>query len=291
MTVAILGGTKFFGKHLLKLLNSNPSYKVDVYSHDKNCSFQIDRTNPADLEKVFSQKYDIIIDNICFGSSDALIINEYFNRNKALLPKQYVFTSTSFVYKSLNYIQPYDESIEFVFEKISYSRYPQIDYALGKQESEYIFANGILSDRLLIIRPPYIIGTEDHTNRLTKMISLAQNNYEITINKNDLHSMSFVDVSLLSSVVIRLIEQSQFGIFNIANDSFINNKEIYSIILKNLNKKSVFKTTFNNELLHPYSLEQELCLNLDKLRKIYNHDIHSIEKSFESIIKEILEKN
>ena len=107
--IAVLGGTRFFGKCLVnKILESN-NYIVDVYSRNKsNVSFE--RGNKKDLENIFSKQYDIIIDNICFGSSDAKTVNDIFSANINWLPQQYIFTSTSFVYKEM---KKYDESIFF----------------------------------------------------------------------------------------------------------------------------------------------------------------------------------
>jgi len=288
--IAILGGTRFFGKQLAEVLAKH-GYIVDVFSHNINSSFKIDRSNKFDLEKIFKNKYDVIIDNICFGSSDAIVVNEYFSKNKELMPRQYIVTSTSFVYRKLKRLD-YNESITFAFENLTLNKYPSIDYAIGKQESEYVFLNGVLADKLLIIRPPYMIGVDDHTNRLKDMIELVKNRTSITLNKNDIFYMSFVDIKLLSESIVALIEKSETGILNIANSGCINNKEIYTIISNILNKKITFNIINSyNDLLHPYSLEKGLCLNIDKFKKTYDGKIIDVKESFRVIIKEIIEKN
>jgi len=284
--IAVLGGTRFFGKCLVNKILENNNYIVDVYSRNKsNLSF--DRGNKKDLEDIFSKQYDIIIDNICFGSSDAKIVNDIFLANINWLPQQYIFTSTSFVYKEM---KKYDESISFTFKTTSNKKYPEISYEVGKKESEYIFQNGVLSDVLLILRPPYIIGKGDHTKRLSKMISLVKNNSTIEINNNDFHKMSFVDVELLTDILIQFIDETKVGIFNVANESSLTSKEIYQLIEKVIDKDVNFVIKDNNKILSPYSLNQNLCLDISKLRSVYNKEIVPIELSLISIIRNIYEK-
>lgn len=283
----MLGGKRFFGKLLVDKLNNSGEFQVDTYSSSSKLS--VDRRNKQDMESLFSKGYDIIIDNICFGSSDALIINEIFEKSPELIPKQYILTSTSFVYKNLNLKTAYDESIQFSFDKITKSRYPQIDYALGKQESEYILTK-ILKDKLLIIRPPYIIGSGDHTKRLENMIELVQQNKLIAINKNDLLPMSFVNVNLLSDVITYFIRNKVTGIFNISNANSLTNKEIFLSIANSLKKDISFQEMNTHEISYPYTLDQELVLNITKLKNNYPYPIEDIQIALKNILRSINEK-
>jgi nucleoside-diphosphate-sugar epimerase len=98
----ILGGNRFFGRHLALALLAE-DYEVTLLNRGRMDDrlgsqverFQADRRNEAELQKSLSGKnFDLVFDQICFSATDATSLCEML-KGRA---KKVVFTSSQSVY-------------------------------------------------------------------------------------------------------------------------------------------------------------------------------------------------
>lgn len=139
--VLVLGGTRFFGVHLVEaLLNEGIEVTVatrgntaHVFSKKVN-HMVIDRSSLlADKEKLQSEKWDVVFDQICYASRDALDAVEVFNGHT----KKYVLTSSKSVYEG----KELSKEEDFIPEKhsIVMGTKENFTYAEGKRQAEAVF--------------------------------------------------------------------------------------------------------------------------------------------------------
>lgn len=149
MNILILGGTKFVGKKFVEyisnykninliLANRGFSGRSDVY---------IDRENTSSCSNLKNIHPDIVVDFSCYNLNQ--FKNTFYNLNFI----RYIFISSSAV-----------EAIPF--HNVEPDMQEMAQYAYNKKECEEFIQKNI--ENYSIIRPCYIVGDEDYTNRFYK---------------------------------------------------------------------------------------------------------------------------
>jgi nucleoside-diphosphate-sugar epimerase len=172
MKILILGGTRFFGKETARLLY-NSGNEVTVFSRRAPVTglpldivqSRGDRTVEADLVRMSTQVWDVIIDNICYTAEDAQKAVRVFSGRTGL----YIFTSSASVYSVLQgSTAPFREiQTEILPLKDGLPDKPYIRYALGKYAAEKVLLESVREKKFpaLVVRPPVVIGPEDDSLR------------------------------------------------------------------------------------------------------------------------------
>ncbi|WP_342560368.1 NAD-dependent epimerase/dehydratase family protein [Psychrobacillus sp. FSL W7-1457] len=184
--VLVLGGTRFFGVHLVEaLLNEGIEVTVatrgntaHVFSKKVN-HMVIDRSSLlADKEKLQSEKWDVVFDQICYASRDALDAVEVFNGHT----KKYVLTSSKSVYEGKELSREED----FIPEKhsIVMGTSENFTYAEGKRQAEAVFFQHA-EFPVAAVRPPIVIGEHDYTNRMKYYVGKIMSGEEIHLVNSD----------------------------------------------------------------------------------------------------------
>ncbi len=166
-TALVFGGTRFFGKKLIKVLLEK-GYEVTIATrgltedpfenHVKRV--QVDRSDKDTLINAFKDTtYDLIFDNICYSPNEALSACEVFKGKVG----RYIFTSTLSVYDEGLAVKeeaynPYQYPIVYGSrEDFNYGELKRLAEAVFFQKSEF---------PVVAVRFPVVIGEEDYTKRL-----------------------------------------------------------------------------------------------------------------------------
>lgn len=100
MNILVLGGTRYFGKHMVQRLLKN-GHNITIATRGKAMDdfgnqvnrLIIERTDPDSLKKaVYYSHYDVIYDNLAYCSNDVKHILDFADCDK------YVMTSSTAVY-------------------------------------------------------------------------------------------------------------------------------------------------------------------------------------------------
>lgn len=125
-----------------------------------------DRTVRPDLVRMSIDKWDVVVDNICFGPEDAQNAVEVFGGRVGL----WIFTSSVSVYYTFKgitspYREIHTELLDVNEELRGHSDF--FEYAFGKKDAEKVFLNAWKEKKfpVSIIRFPIVIGPGDPTLR------------------------------------------------------------------------------------------------------------------------------
>lgn len=172
MKLLVLGGTRFFGREFA-LARALAGDSVTVFSRRCPCAelppeiTQIngDRDNAEALLALSRQRWDAVVDNICFTPEQAKAACAAFSGRAKL----YVFTSSGDVHLPLaGAVSPYTEEMAHALPEIAgFGTDPANSYAWGKYQAEKVFlaARAAVDFPVCIARFPIVIGPGDPKRR------------------------------------------------------------------------------------------------------------------------------
>jgi nucleoside-diphosphate-sugar epimerase len=188
MNILILGGSKFVGKNFVDYMSLNSDYNLILANRGitKTPDIVINRDNKKDCSNLKNKEYDFVVDFSCYD------LNQFKNTYQSLKFNRYIFISTSAV-----------EGIPF--QNVSPDMYEMARYAYNKKECEDFILSNIKS--YSIIRPCYIVGKDDYTNRFYK----KDNKYYWN---NGLELTYYIEADALSKVIFDEIGNTSNSIVN-----------------------------------------------------------------------------
>jgi len=148
MKILILGGTLFIGKHFVELIQ-NKNYDITLANRgiSGKVDIKIDRNNTESCKNLNNSYFDIIVDFSGYNPEQLINVVSNIRFNK------YIFISTS--------------GVEFLpFRNVGPEDYEMAAYILNKKHCEDYIINNI--NNYNIIRPCYVVGEGDYTNRFYK---------------------------------------------------------------------------------------------------------------------------
>ena len=221
LNILILGGTSFLGPHQIAYALSRghrvttftrgktkPSVHQDLF--DQVTSLTGDRAN--DLSALEKGSWDVVIDNS--GR------NVEWTRKSAQLLKDkaefYMYTSSTGVY------YPYlDESISenkelLLVEPENPKEDEKLEYWYGvmKANSELEAKKAFGEERTMLVRPTYMLGPADKTNRFIHWPLRLSRGGEVLVPGNEEDLVQYIDVRDVAQFMIYLAEKKTAGTFN-----------------------------------------------------------------------------
>lgn len=251
LSILILGGTSFLGPHQIAYALER-GHKITTFTRGKTRPTvhqelfdQVnmltgDREN--DLSALEEGNWDVVIDN-----SGRTV--EWTRKTAELLKDRvgmYLYTSSTGVYypylgdniseeTELLTIEP--EGIEDEDMKIEYW------YGVMKTNSEIAARNAFGDNRTIVVRPTYMVGPADKSNRFIHWpIRLAKGGEVLVPGKED-DPVQYVDVRDVAEFMIRLIEEKKSGTYNAVGPG--QPQTMYEFVQQ---AKSAFET--ENELVY-----------------------------------------
>jgi len=221
LRILILGGTSFLGPHLIRYAlerghsistftrgRTEPTIHRDLF--DKVEELTGDRA--TDLSALEHRSWDAVIDN-----SGARI--EWTTASAELLKDSvdlYVYTSSTGVY--LPYLgSDITEATQLVMEDPpSDTPRQNPSYGVMKTNSELAARHAFGDDRTIVVRPTYIVGPADPSNRFPHWPVRIERGGEVLVPGKGHDPVQYIDVRDLTEFMIRLIEQRKAGTFNVA---------------------------------------------------------------------------
>ena len=222
LSILILGGTSFLGPHQIKYAlerghsvsiftrgKTKPNVNTEVF--DKVEQLVGDREN--DLKALENRSWDVVIDNS--GR------NVKWTKDTAQLLKDscglYVYTSSTgvyFPYEAKDIKEDYTialkvpENLEDDMLKMGYG------YGVMKANSEIEAKNAFGEDRTIVVRPTYMFGPGDKTDRFMHWPVRLAKGGEILVPGKKEDPVQYIDVRDVAEFMIRLAEQKNAGTYN-----------------------------------------------------------------------------
>lgn len=214
LDILVLGGTGFIGPHMVReALRRGHSVTLFNRGRTNNELFPdletIKGDRGGDLSMLEGRKWDAVIDN------SGYVPRHVQNSAKTLAPNigQYLYISTISVYDS--YAEPNDENGKLAtiedetVEEVTGETYGPLKALCEKRARAEIDA-----DRLTILRPTYICGPGDHTDRFSYWpVRIAQGGDVLMPGGPD-YPTQIIDVRDLANFTIDCLDQQITDTFN-----------------------------------------------------------------------------
>jgi 2'-hydroxyisoflavone reductase len=236
LKILILGGTSFIGPHQIAYALKR-GHQITIFTRGKTIptiykkEFELvekligDRENNLDALK--GRKWDVVIDNsgrkVEWTKATAQLLKDHVGLYVYVSSVSedhvglYVYVSSVSVYypyykanlkEGAPLVLKVPDNITDADEKYTY------DYGVMKANSE-IEARTIFGvDNTIVIRPTFMIGPADRTNRFLYWPRQLAKNGDVIIPGNKDDPVQFIDVRDVSDWMIRLIENKTAGTFN-----------------------------------------------------------------------------
>lgn len=285
--VLIFGGTRFFGKQLVKELIkegydvtiATRGIKLDPFE-DSVKRISVDREDRKFMERVFKNKsYDIIFDNICYSPNSAQITCDIFNGKI----EKYIFTSTMSVYGYGSNMK--EDMVNTLNYEIKYGEKEDFDYGEGKRQAEAVFFQKATFP-VVAVRFPFVIGPDDYTKRLFFYPENIFKGNEMLINNLD-GKMSVITSEEAAKFLLWSAQSKFTGPINCNDNGNMIIRDILYICENKLGKKAIFtkdeescanNSPFNN--VNEFSLDNNLAKTLGFVFKNTNDILHEIIEGY-----------
>ncbi len=221
LNILILGGTSFLGPNQIAYAMER-GHKISTFTRGK--------TQPSIYQDLFENVESLIgdrEDNLTALEGrkwDAVIDNsgrkvEWTKQTVELLKDNcglYVYTSSTGVFYPYlgNDFKEEMEVLHAVPEEVNEGDKYIYDYGVMKANSEQEAIKGFGKDRAIIVRPTYMIGPADRTNRFIHWPLRLSKGGEVLVPGKKEDRVQYIDVRDIAEWMIRLIENKQTGIFN-----------------------------------------------------------------------------
>ncbi|MGG3571620.1 NAD-dependent epimerase/dehydratase family protein [Bacillus gobiensis] len=263
--VAVLGGTRFFGIHLVEeLIRRGVEVTVatrgnsDIPFPDKVKQIVFDREDAEDFRRAFQgTSWDAVYDQICYTSQDADTAIEVF-RDKT---KHYIFTSSMSVYDL-------GESIitEDVFDPFSYpivmGTREDFTYQEGKRHAEAIFHQKAPFP-VTSVRFPIVLGKNDYTERLTFHIDRILKKQEIYFDHPE-SKISFISEEEAGTFLGWLLDRPENTPFNACASGTTSLRALLSLIENETGEEFLLAKEKTEDNASPYNLPESWTLSNEK---------------------------
>ncbi|MFK7773910.1 MAG: NAD-dependent epimerase/dehydratase family protein [Saprospiraceae bacterium] len=248
LKILILGGTSFLGPHQIAYAMSR-GHSITTFTRGK--------TQPSVHKNLFKNVEQLIgdrNDNLTALQNrkwDAVIDNsgrevEWTKKTAALLKDNcelYLYTSSTGVYYPYLGNDIKEDTKLVLTEPDEMNEEEKLEYGYGvmKANSELAAIKEFGKDRTIIVRPTYMFGPADKTNRFIHWpIRLSQGG-EILVPGKPTDMVQYTDVRDAAEWMIRLIEDKNVGSYNVVGPKEKQNIYEFVEVVKNaLEVKSTF---------------------------------------------------
>lgn len=214
LDILVLGGTGFIGPHLVRHAVSR-KHRVTIFTrgrHDAELPSSVERLTGdrnGQLDALEGKRWDAVIDDSATNPAWVALSTELLKDSVGT----YLFTSSTGVYYP--YLQRgLDESAPVRYDAED-PKDASAAFGVAKARCERQ-TRTVFGDRAVIVRPTYIVGPGDTSDRFPYWpVRLAQGGEVLAPGRRE-DPVQFIDVRDLAEFMVRLLENKGRGIFNVA---------------------------------------------------------------------------
>ncbi|MGD8188400.1 NAD-dependent epimerase/dehydratase family protein [Brevibacillus ginsengisoli] len=266
----VLGGTQFFGKHLVQdLLEKGVNVTIatrgttpDPFGNQVE-RLRLNRESRETIAQAAEAgKWDVLYDQTCYSPQEAQDVMELFSGKI----KRYIFTSTMAVYD----FAPARKETDFDPYSFGYTLKTRKEYPglLGYQEAKRA-AEAVLFQQapfdVVAVRFPLVVGPDDYTNRFTFHTDRIKQGLPIGIDQPD-ERYSFISSADAGRFLSWIGDTKQTGPFNAGCEADISMAELIKRMEASLGKKATIITNADPTDRSPYALPASLSIDTTKAR-------------------------
>lgn len=238
MEILVLGGTRFFGIHLVEQLLAQQHHVTIATRGITEDSFGdavqrlvIDRKDPENLKKVLHGKtFDVVYDNIAYSSNDIKYLLD------VIQCKRYILTSSSATYRYQK-IETEETAFDQKKHALIWTSAPE-NYAEGKRLTEAAVFQAYSQIPAVAVRIPYVIGENDYTERLFSYVEHVIKEEAMTIDNRNAQ-ISFIHEKEAGAFLAWLADKEYVGAINGNNLGTLSIQEVFDYIEEKTGLKAI----------------------------------------------------
>lgn len=265
MNILVLGGTRFFGIHMVNELLAG-GHEVTIAtrgnakdSYDDHVNrIILDRTNIDSMRKALSGlHFDVAIDKIAYSSNDIQTAMETIDCDK------YLYTSSAAIYEP-KHMDIRETDFGGTVGNLVWCDRADFPYAEAKRQAEYALWQEYRDRSWTAVRYPFVIGADDYTKRLLFYVEHAVKSIPMNIDNVDCQ-MAYIRSDEAGKFMAFLADKGFSGAINGCSAGTISLREVLSYIEKRTGKQAIIDSSAENA---PYNGESEYSINTDAAQSL-----------------------
>lgn len=265
MKILVIGGTRFFGIHMVReLLAQGHAVTIATRGNAKDefgeriNRIVLERTNEESVKNALSGKhYDVVIDKIAYCSEDIRYVMEAFSCDK------YIHMSSTSVYdpKHLNTVE---SDFDGTTKELIWCDRMAFPYEEIKRQAECALWQKYADKNWIAVRYPFAIGTDDYTKRLQFYVEHTMKSIPMHIDNLD-YQMGYIRSDEAGKFIAFLVDKDFRGAINGCSEGTISLREIITYVEQKTGTKAILE---ENGDAAPYNGEPEYSINTDKAKAL-----------------------
>lgn len=263
MKILVIGGTRFFGIHMVnELLNNGHDvtiatrgYASDQYG-DRVKRIILERTDGESVKRALSgTHYDVVIDKIAYCSNDIRYVLDVVDCDR------YIHMSSTSVYnpKHINTVETDFDGFSKDFVWCDRFAFP---YEQIKRQAEYALWQKYPDKNWIAVRYPFAIGKDDYTKRLLFYVEHTMKSIPMNIDNLD-YQMGYIRSDEAGKFIAYLVDKDVVGAINGSSEGTISIKEIIDYVEMQTGTKAIISKEGEAA---PYNGEPEYSINTEKAK-------------------------
>jgi 2'-hydroxyisoflavone reductase len=278
LNLLILGGTGFIGPHLVRHAMAR-GHQVTTFTRGRRDAdlppgvTRLIGDRNGQLDALVGGKWDAVID-------DSATNPEWVKLSCDLLRNAtgcYLFTSSTGVYypylapKADESVQPHSNTID--------TKDQDEAYGVSKTRCE-LEVMRVFGARALVVRPTYIVGPGDTTDRFPYWVARLVQPGEILAPGRADDPVQWIDVRDLVAFYVQLLEEGRSGVYNgVAAATTVRSREFYAALRSVLNPNARLIFVDDYDLLEQNGLIEVVPWVLPKGNNLHATSVASVRSS------------
>lgn len=265
MKILVIGGTRYFGIHMVNELLSK-GHDVTIATRGKALDSFGDRVNRIFMERTKEESvrealsgthYDVVIDKIAYCSNDIKYVMDVVDCDK------YIYMSSTSVYDP-KHINTVEEDFDGIGNELIWCGRKVFSYEQIKRQAEYALWQQYSDKNWMAVRYPFAIGKDDYTKRLLFYVENTMKSAPMNIDNVDFQ-MSFIRSDEAGKFLAFLVDKDVKGAINGASNGTISLKEIIEYVENKTGTKAIIDDEGETA---PYNGEPEYSICTDKAKSL-----------------------
>ena len=265
MKILVIGGTRFFGIHMVReLLAQGHDVTIATRGNAKDefgeriNRIVLERTSEESVKNALSGKhYDVVVDKIAYCSEDIKYVMETVSCDK------YIHMSSTSVYdpKLLNTVE---SDFDGTTKELIWCDRMAFPYEEIKRQAECALWQKYADKNWIAVRYPFAIGTDDYTKRLQFYVEHTMKSIPMYIDNLD-YQMGYIRSDEAGKFMAFLVDKDFRGAINGCSEGTISLREIITYVEQKTGTKAILD---ENGDAAPYNGEPEYSINTDKAKAL-----------------------
>jgi nucleoside-diphosphate-sugar epimerase len=264
MNILVFGGTRFMGKHLVGSLIAKGHIVTIATRGNMSDTFgdSVNRVhvNRLDIDAIKKALngiyYDVVYDSLAYCSNDVKALLDNVDCGK------YITISSTAVYNK--HINTVEDDFDPQTYPLKWIGRTDASYDEIKRQAECAICQAYPKIKFVIVRFPFVIGTDDYTKRFQFYVDHVINNKAMYVDNLEAQ-MAFVRSDEAGKFLSFFADNDFSGVINGASEQTISVQDIADCVKTKTGKNPNFSSDGDNA---PYNGEREYSINTDRAKSL-----------------------